>query len=75
MGRQRDGHVHYQMRQRLFSIGDDFWIENESGERVYKVDGKMLRLRDTLVLEDINGHELVKIQKSSPIENRRWRIW
>ena len=63
LGERRDGHVHYQMRQRLFSIGDDFWIENESGERVYKVDGKMLRLRDTLVLEDINGHELVKIQE------------
>jgi uncharacterized protein YxjI len=50
------------MRQRLLSIGDDFWIETDSGERAYKVDGKALRLRKTLVLEDPEGHELAKIQ-------------
>jgi len=27
---------------------DDFWIENERGKRVYKVDGKELRVRQTL---------------------------
>ena len=30
----------YQMRQRVISIGDDYVIENERGERVFKVDGK-----------------------------------
>jgi uncharacterized protein YxjI len=40
---------HYQVRQKLVGIGDDFWIENDRGERVYKVDGKALRLRKTLV--------------------------
>jgi uncharacterized protein YxjI len=30
------------MRQKIVSIGDDFWIENERGEKVYKVDGKAL---------------------------------
>jgi uncharacterized protein YxjI len=51
------------MRQRLVSVGDDFWIETDSGERVYKVDGKALRLRKTLVFEDAHGHELAKIQE------------
>jgi len=55
--------VHYKMRQRLVSIGDDFWIETEGGERVYKVDGKALRLRKTLVLEDAEGHKLAKLQE------------
>ena len=55
--------VHYQMRQRLVSIGDDFWIETDSGERAYKVDGKALRLRKTLILEDPDGHKLAKIQE------------
>jgi uncharacterized protein YxjI len=50
------------MRQRLVSIGDDFWIEDDSGARVYKVDGKALRLRKTLILEDIEGNKLAKIQ-------------
>jgi uncharacterized protein YxjI len=34
-------------REKLFAIGDDFWIENESGERAFKVNGKVLRVRDT----------------------------
>jgi uncharacterized protein YxjI len=53
----------YQMRQKLVSIGDDFWIENDRGERVYKVDGKALRIRQTLIFEDPQGHELAKIQE------------
>ena len=55
--------MHYKMRQRLVSIGDDFWIETDEGERAYKVDGKALRLRKTLVLEDPEGHKLAKIQE------------
>jgi uncharacterized protein YxjI len=51
------------MRQRLVSVGDDFWIETDSGERAYKVDGKALRLRQTLVFEDAGGHKLAKIQE------------
>ena len=61
--RRGDGRVHYKMRQRLASIGDDFWIETDSGERVYKVDGKALRLRKTLVLEDAEGHKLAKLRE------------
>ncbi len=57
------GHTHYQMRQNMVSIGDDFWIENDRGERVYKVDGKALRVRQTLVFEDAHGAELAKIQE------------
>jgi uncharacterized protein YxjI len=53
----------YQMRQKLVSIGDDFWIENDHGERVYKVDGKALRLRQTLIFENPQGQELAKIQE------------
>src|SRR5262249_24591928 len=53
----------YQMRQKLVSIGDDFWIENDRGERVYKVDGKALRIRQTLLFENPQGQELAKIQE------------
>lgn len=52
----------YKMRQKLVSFGDDFWIENERGEKTFKVDGKMLRVRDTLFFEDRSGNELCKIQ-------------
>ncbi len=53
----------YKIRQKMLSIGDDFWIENQEGERVFKVDGKALRLRKTLFFEDINGNKLAKIQE------------
>jgi uncharacterized protein YxjI len=51
------------MREKVFAIGDDFWIENEGGERVFKVDGKALRIRQTFVLEDPSGAELFSIQE------------
>ena len=52
----------YKMREKLLSIGDDFWIETMKGRRAYKVDGKALRLRNTLVLEDPRGNAVYEIQ-------------
>ena len=53
----------YKMRQRLISLGDDFIIENEQGAQVYKVDGKVLRIRETLDFKDMNGNKLCQIQE------------
>jgi uncharacterized protein YxjI len=47
----------------MFAIGDDFWVENGAGQRVFKVDGKALRIRKTLVLETPDGRELLKIKE------------
>ncbi len=51
------------MREKMFAIGDDYWIENADGERVFKVDGKAVRLRQTFLLKDDHGVELAKIQE------------
>ncbi len=51
------------MRQRMISIGDDYVIENDRGERVFRLDGKALRIRKTILFEDMDGHELYKIQE------------
>jgi uncharacterized protein YxjI len=53
----------FQMREKLLSIGDDYWIENGQGERAYKVNGKALRMRQTFVLEDASGGEVARIQE------------
>jgi uncharacterized protein YxjI len=58
-----DGGTKYRMREKVFAIGDDFWVENDAGERAFKVDGKALRIRDTLVLEDASGAELYTVQE------------
>lgn len=57
-----DAWTRYQLRRQMFSIGEDFWIENDRGEPTYKVDGKVLRIRETFVLEDRNGAELATIE-------------
>ncbi len=53
----------YQMRQKLISIGDDFWIADETGQKAFKVDGKALRVRDTLKFKDLQGNTLCQIQE------------
>ncbi|KPK04527.1 MAG: hypothetical protein AMJ56_17295 [Anaerolineae bacterium SG8_19] len=63
-GASRGGNMNrYQMRQKMVAIGDDFWIENAQGQKTFKVDGKALRVRQTLVFEDAHGNELAKIQE------------
>jgi uncharacterized protein YxjI len=57
------GNLQYRMRQKLVSIGDDFWIEDSAGNRAYKVNGKALRLRQTLDIEDPSGRTVVRIQE------------
>ena len=58
-----DGGTKYQMRERMFAIGDDYWIETDGGERAFKVNGKAARIRDTFVLETPGGDELFTIQE------------
>jgi uncharacterized protein YxjI len=62
-GAGRVGVTRYTMREKMFSVGDDFWIETEGGERAFKVNGKALRIRETLVLESRSGDVLFSIQE------------
>lgn len=50
------------MREDLLSIGDDYWIEDESGRKAYHVDGKA-GVRDRFVLEDASGREVASIKE------------
>jgi uncharacterized protein YxjI len=51
------------MRSDLMTIGDDYWIEDESGRKAYHVDGKAMRMRETFVLEDASGREVATIKE------------
>jgi uncharacterized protein YxjI len=55
--------MRYLMRKRLFAIGDDYWVEDDQGRRVLRVDGKVLRVRKTFVLEDPDGAEVATVRK------------
>ncbi|MEU0359628.1 LURP-one-related/scramblase family protein [Streptomyces cyaneofuscatus] len=51
------------VRERLFAIGDDYWIEDTEGRKVFLVDGKAMRLRDTFELKDADGRVLVELRQ------------
>lgn len=53
----------YLVRDKIFAIGDDYWIEDEQGRQAFLVDGKALRLRDTLELKDPQGRVLVTLRQ------------
>ena len=61
--RSSSGKARYQMREKLVSIGDDFWIEDAHGQKVFKVDGKAVRVRDTLKFKDRNRNTVAQIQE------------
>ena len=53
------------MHEKLISIGDDYWVEDDDGARAFKVNGKAARLRDTWVLEDAGGAEVARIKEKT----------
>ena len=61
--RKEKGSIRYRMREKLVSIGNDFWIEDEDGDQIFKVDGKAMRVRETLEIEDRQGNLLCKTQE------------
>ncbi|MEU3410663.1 LURP-one-related family protein [Streptomyces sp. NPDC006658] len=55
--------MRFLVRDRILGIGDDWWIEDEHGRKVYLVDGKAMRLRDTFELKDTEGRVLIDIHQ------------
>ncbi|MEV6942435.1 LURP-one-related family protein [Streptomyces sp. NPDC051172] len=55
--------MRFLVRDRLLGIGDDYWIEDEHGNKVFLVDGKAMRLRDTFELKDTQGRVLIDIHQ------------
>jgi uncharacterized protein YxjI len=53
----------YVIKERFFDIGDDFDITDDSGRVVLHVDGKVLSLRDKLIIEDPHGAEVASVHR------------
>ena len=53
--------MRYLVREKIFSIKDDFWVTDENGNRIYFIDAKILSLRHTLELKDASGGVLAAI--------------
>ena len=55
--------MRYVIRERFFRLGEDSDITDESGRAVLHVDGKVLTLRDRLVLRDPAGREVAQVHR------------
>ncbi|WP_394432236.1 LURP-one-related/scramblase family protein [Streptomyces sp. SGAir0957] len=55
--------MRYEVRERLFAIGEDYWIEDENGHKAFLVDGKAMRVRDTFELKGPDGRVLIDIHE------------
>ena len=55
--------MRYMIKEQFFRLGEDSDIMDESGHPVYHVDGKVLTLRDRLVIQDRHGQELASVHR------------
>ncbi|MBX9396448.1 LURP-one-related family protein [Streptomyces sp. TRM72054] len=55
--------MRFLVRERLLGFGDDYWIQDDKGNKAFLVDGKAMRLRDTFELKDTQGRVLVDIRQ------------
>jgi uncharacterized protein YxjI len=55
--------MRYVMKQKLFSLGDDFIIKDDQGQDVFFVDGKVFSLGGKLSFQDMAGNELAFISQ------------
>ena len=53
----------YVIRERFFHLGDDFDITDEHGRKVLHVDGKVLSVRNRLVIEEPGGREVASVHR------------
>jgi uncharacterized protein YxjI len=51
------------MRQRIFALGQDFYINNAAGQPVFKIDGKVRLIKEALKFRDMQGNLLYKLDE------------
>lgn len=55
--------MRYVMKQKVFSLGDKFAIQDENGADAFYVDGRVFSIGHQLSFEDRNGKELAFIKQ------------
>ena len=57
--------MRYLVRDRMFALHEDAWIETEHRQKLYKVNRKLLRLRNTFAVVDTRGDHVASIVKKA----------
>jgi uncharacterized protein YxjI len=56
-------HMRYQVKEKLFSTGTDFWVTDDQDNKAFLVDGKVFHIRQTLEIKDPSGAVVATIRK------------
>ena len=67
--------MRYVMKQKLFTLTDDYGIADAQGNDVYFVKGKLLSLGKNLSFQDTNQNELTHIQQKLLTWGPTYEIW
>lgn len=67
--------MRYQLRQKLLSWGDDYYIKDEAGNDVWFVDGKAFSIGSKLSFQDLHGNELAFIRQKLLAWGPTYEIW
>jgi uncharacterized protein YxjI len=67
--------MRYVMKQKFFSWGDDFTIQDEHGRDAYFADGKVFSLGDKLSLHDGQGNEVAAVRQKLLSLGRTYEIY
>lgn len=67
--------MRYVMKQKLFTLTDDYAIADEGGNDVYFVKGKLLSLGKNLSFQDMNQNEITHIQQKILNFAPTFEIW
>lgn len=55
--------MRYTLKERIFSLRESYYIQDETGQNAFEVRGKLLSLRDALTLHDLKSGEAVNIHE------------
>jgi uncharacterized protein YxjI len=55
--------MRYIIREKMFHLGEDSAITDESDQPVFQVEGKVFSLHNTLLVRDPAGNEVAKVQR------------
>jgi uncharacterized protein YxjI len=55
--------MRYQVREKLFRLGEDNDILNDAGQPVLKVDGKVLSIHGLMLVNDLTGAEVARVSR------------
>jgi uncharacterized protein YxjI len=64
----------YLIRERFFRLGEDSEITDEQGRPVFQVDGKVLSLRNRLIIRDPEGREVAQVHRKLAALRPTYRV-